>query len=157
MDNVNEGDIPVPIRQRLGLTRALLRELDPLDVDLDLVVPDRESAAMGDTAADFLAVGGGLRVQLKLNWDVLGRTPQTLASDEGLLRLAQRLLDGSPDVDAVIVVTPPSPFPSVVVDAYAAGTSVAAPSGKFRDLPVARPFTSVREALRQLVAPPEID
>jgi hypothetical protein len=157
MDNVNERGNPVPVRQRLGLTKSLLRELEPLDVHLDLVVPDRESAAMGDTAADFLAVGGGLRVQLKLNWEGTGQTPQTLAADDGLLGLAQRLLDASPDVDAVIVVTPPSPFPCFVVDAYAAGTSVAAPSGTVRNLPVASPFNSVREALRHLVAPPDTD
>lgn len=157
MDNVNDGGTQVPVRQRLGLSRALLHELDALGVALDLVVPDRESAALGETAADFLAVGGGLRVQLKLNWHGTGRTAQELADDDDLLRLAQRLLDASPDVDAIIVATPPSPFPSFVVDAYASGTSFSAPSGAFRDRPVARSFTSVREALRQMVAPPDID
>lgn len=147
---------PVSVRERLRLSRGLLAELDLLDFELDLVVPDRESAGAGEDAGDFLVAGGGLRIVLKLYWaPVPAGVPP--AADPDILTVAQTLLNAAPDLDAVVVVLPPAPFPSVVVDAFSAGGAVQVPSGAARSLPRGELRTSVREALRNLVAPSDAD
>lgn len=156
MESVKGSNEQVPPRERLRLTRGLLGELELLDFPLDLVAPDRESAAAGDDAGDYLVTGGGLRIVLKLHWATLEPNAHP-SSDDGVLAAAQSLLQAVPDVDAIVVVLPPAPYRAVVVDAFAAGAAVEVPSGSSRSLPKGDVFPSVREALRQLVAPPDVD
>jgi hypothetical protein len=104
---------------RMEDKQQLLEELEHLA--LDHVAPDRE------TDADLVVLGGGLRLLVKL------------ASS---IEVAQRLLEASPDTDAVILVAPPRPFAGVVVDAYA-GSPVR--------------FESLGEALGALVTPVDVD
>jgi len=156
MGPVTTPNEPVPAREQLRLTRAMLAELDLLDFELDLVAPDRESASAGDDAGDFLVTGGGLRIVLKIYWAPV--PPDTApAEDHGILTVGQALLKAAPDVDAIVVALPPAPYRSVVIDAFAVGAAVDVPSGIARELPRGELHPSLREALRQLVAPADVD
>lgn len=156
MEDMSGAETPVSARDRLRLTRAVLAELDLLDFPVDLVVPDRESAAAGDDAGDFLVVGGGLRIVVKLHWGALAAAAEP-ESDPAVLSAAQHVLVTAPDVDAVVVVLPQAPYRAAVIDAFGAGSAADLPSGTTRALPRAQGAPSVREALRRLVAPAEVD
>jgi hypothetical protein len=156
MEHVTRAEAPVSARDRLRLTRAVLAELDLLDFTVDLIVPDRESAAAGDDAGDFLVIGGGLRIVVKLHWGAQAAAAEP-ESDPEALSAAQHVLDAAPDVDAVVMVLPQAPYRAAVVDAFSAGSAADLPSGTARALPRAQGAPSVREALRRLIAPPEVD
>jgi hypothetical protein len=156
MGAMSGAEAPVSARDRLRLTRAVLAELDLLDFAVDLVVPDRESAAAGDDAGDFLVVGGGLRIVVKLHWGGVAAAADP-ESDPAVLSAAQHVLLAAPDVDAVVMVLPQAPYRAAVIDAFGAGVAADLPSGATRVLPRAQGAPSVREALRRLVAPPEVD
>jgi hypothetical protein len=153
MDPVNEPT-QVATRDRLRIAQALLADLRTADFPLELV-PDRESTSLGNDSADFTAIGGGLRVLVKLHWNQIGLSE--IERDPSLLSTGQRMLAAVPDADAALLVVPRPPYPCVVIDAYRPAQAVRVPSGEIRDLPYGQLAESARGALRELFYPAEAD